>query len=450
MSDRITACAKHVVKAFGKFELEPFLNNLQTWLTFIPSDSAVPPAIPTELVGKDSCVVQVQSLLDAKLWGAINAFSKMVLDLSVKLQAAVEGKLQAIDAQKALTEWNQALDGLLDQGKSIFMDFPEVATLAQQVSRDVADSLLRQVGKETATHTTKCLKSVLFVADQMLLPDDQEIKKYSKAEIEAFESDLQKARSLSSALDHDAGTRIRSGLSVVEAIVGFFNTFVCNTNEVGSKTDKLTKYDFQIMSLFMGFKSESPDLSVQVDKLIDMIKVVHFDIETRTVSMLYKKTFDQCFTIIDDIKTQFQEELDAFQKGHGDLTLPSELASVSSVEDVIALERVIVTAFDMERSNIVADAAVGLEAWIKKSESVAKKLKTQPSEICSEAAGLSTWRACMLWVCPGQVSGGWVQGIAFNFQCSVQFNQVQSIKSMSQSMVFMPVRSWFSCKVIDN
>ena len=117
--------------------------------------------------------------------------------------------------------------------------------------------------------------------------------------------------------------------------------------------------------------------------------------------LIYLDTLKEVKSVLSDIKDSFGEELDLACSQCGDVSLPKELANVSTLGDVTKQSELIQQVFSLNKSTQVSNCAVALEKWLARAKSTGKKLKIEPSEICDMAGGNSTWRSCLLWMSLG-------------------------------------------------
>ena len=400
----VNRAAGIVVKACVEFEIIPFFRELDKRLKSSASDSAV--TFPAEMLRKESCILHMQSAVDNKIMVALNNFCKFYGGFVKQLGDAFAEKLEAPAAQKALVEWDQHMSSFLSSVQTACLDHDAVSDLAKGLSERVATTLQGQVNKETHTQALKCIEFLKRVAGEILTAGNGKVPEpFTSEEVNQFETHLRKARELSSVLG-DAGATLRSGLVVVEAMVGFFITFVADGKPTSAKEAKLSKQDCNILSLFLGFLQEeagSPGSTQQ--KVMAMMNLIlgtdQDDAEfAKLVNSVWTSTSEESKLVMKEIVDDLDEELKAEVNKHKEwsLVIPPELSAVTSLQGVIGFKDQILETFNLEQSNRIADSAVVLEKWLSKAKSVAKKLKVEISFVVDEAAGQSAWRNCLLWM----------------------------------------------------
>lgn len=410
LSTRITSAAAVAVQACIRFDLLPFhallLKSLQDGKE--PDDISV----PCEPLRPEACILYMQAAVQQKVMTAIMDFCNFMPDFAGKLvEARTAEGLSASEAQQALTQWQKVSDALItalkDARKETDGPVSELAGASTQISEKVRTVLQGQVHKELGIRISTCIDCLQTVVGEVL-PDDTTPVPLSKERIAEFDEDLQKARVLTSVIPDGAG--MRDGLLVIEALVSFYIAWCPEPNKRTAgpaNPEKLRKQDYHVLSLFTGFMAEAEDHLVQVRKVTQMMEKVSYVGQNKLNNMeafhndtelIYLDTLKEVRAVLSDIKDTFAEELDSACSECGDVTLPRELANVSTLEDVTKQSELIQQVFSLDKSTQVSNCAVALEKWLARAKSGAKKLKIDPSELCDVAGGTSTWRSCLLWM----------------------------------------------------
>ena len=386
LSVRVGDAGKVAVKACISFNIIPFLSSLLGSITDADDGACV---MPRNALENDACIFHMKGAVNSKVMEALNAFHRFVPGFVPKLELALGGGLEATASRAALLDWEKQAAELLQNLKECCVDPKQLEETVEKVTQAIADVLQGRVKEELATKLGRCLAYVDMVNHEIEAGDNA--KPLPKEEGPVFEELLRECRALSSVLG-DVGAKVREGLLVVEAGVGFYMAF-CQEGPA-AETEKLRKQDFHIMSLFLQIQREQEkgkDVATPEDSVMGMIQLVRCpgidqqDFFKGKIGRVYSETLDQCMKVVGTIQNDLREEIGSLRENSSNLTLPAEILNVSKLEDVFEMKELILEKFGLEVSNQVADCAVGLEKALKTLNSTAKKLRVEPEWLCDEA-----------------------------------------------------------------